>query len=51
MDAVTSEWNGFKRLDFQFQGRNCILIFPKKRVKKTNGYIKPNILVRFLIWK
>ncbi len=30
MEIITSEWNGFKRLDFQFEGRNCILICPNK---------------------
>ena len=24
-----SEWNGFKRLDFTFEDRNAILVFPK----------------------
>ena len=28
MEIKTSEWNGFKRLDFQFNGRDCILICP-----------------------
>lgn len=30
MDIQTSAWNGFKRLDFQFEGRDCILICPDK---------------------
>ena len=28
MELKTSVWNGFKRLDFKFNGRNCILICP-----------------------
>ena len=30
MDIKTSEWNGFKRLDFKFEDRDCILICPDK---------------------
>ncbi len=28
MELKTSVWSGFKRLDFKFNGRNCILICP-----------------------
>lgn len=28
MEFITSEWNGFKRLDFKFNNRDCILICP-----------------------
>ena len=28
MELKTSVWNGFKRLDFKFNGRDCILICP-----------------------
>lgn len=28
MEVTTSVWNGFKRLDFVFKGRNCILVCP-----------------------
>lgn len=28
MEFTTSEWNGFKRLDFKFNNRDCILICP-----------------------
>lgn len=30
MDVAASEWNGFRRLDFKFEGRDCILICPEK---------------------
>ena len=30
MDIKTCEWNGFKRLDFKFEDRDCILICPDK---------------------
>ena len=29
MEFTTSEWNGFKRLDFKFNNRDCILICPE----------------------
>lgn len=32
MNVTISCWNGFKRLDFEFEGRNCILICPDKSV-------------------
>ena len=44
MDIVTSEWNGFKRLDFQLEGRSCILVCPhapsddKKWLYKTEYF-------------
>ena len=30
MDIKESIWNGFKRLDFEFNGRECILVCPKE---------------------
>lgn len=30
MDYVKSEWNGFERIDFKFEGRNAILVLPKE---------------------
>ncbi len=29
MEILTSKWNGFKRLDFKFRERDCILICPQ----------------------
>lgn len=30
MNTAESVWNGFKRLDFKFNGRDCVLICPEK---------------------
>ena len=44
MDIATSEWNGFKRLDFKYQDRDCTLICPdnpsndKKWLYKTEYF-------------
>lgn len=27
---MTTQWNGFKRIDFTFKGRNAIIVFPDK---------------------
>ena len=32
MEYVKSEWNGFERLDFVFEGRSAILVRPKKAI-------------------
>ena len=31
MEFVKSEWNGYERLDFQFEGRKAIVVLPKKK--------------------
>lgn len=44
MNYIKSEWNGFKRLDFDFEGRNGILVCPeepnvqKKWIYKTEYF-------------
>ncbi len=35
-----SLWNGFKRIDFEFEGREAILVFPLKPNKNKNWMIK-----------
>lgn len=35
-----SLWNGFERIDFEFEGREAILIFPKTPNKNKNWMIK-----------
>lgn len=37
---VESTWNGFKRIDFEFDGKEAILIFPKKPNKNRNWLLK-----------
>lgn len=33
-------WNGFKRIDFEFEGREAILIFPEKANENKNWLLK-----------
>ena len=33
-------WNGFKRIDFEFQGRKAILVFPKEENKTDKWMLK-----------
>ncbi|MBE6947620.1 MAG: alpha/beta hydrolase [Ruminococcaceae bacterium] len=35
-----STWNGFKRLDFSFEGRSAILVFPEKANENKNWLLK-----------
>ena len=35
-----SEYNGFKRIDFEFQGREAILVFPPDDVKTNKWLLK-----------
>ncbi len=35
-----STWNGFRRLDFEFEGREAILIVPEKTNEKKNWLLK-----------
>ncbi len=35
-----STWNGFKRIDFAFEGREAILIFPNKATENKNWLFK-----------
>ncbi|MBR3943209.1 MAG: alpha/beta hydrolase [Clostridia bacterium] len=37
---MESLWNGFKRLDFEFEGREAILVFPDESDKKKNWLFK-----------
>jgi len=40
MNYITSEWNGFKRLDFTFNGRNAILVCPKEATPEKKWLYK-----------
>ena len=40
MDFVRSEWNGYERLDFTFEGRNAIVVLPKTRDPKNRWMFK-----------
>lgn len=40
METVQSVWNGFKRLDFKFNDRDCILICPDNAVKGNKWLYK-----------
>ncbi len=40
MDIIQSEWNGFKRLGFKFEGRDCILVCPDKAVEGNKWLYK-----------
>ena len=33
-------WNGFRRLDFTFEGRDAILVFPETPNEKKNWLLK-----------
>ena len=33
MDYTTSVWEGFKRIDFEFEGKGAIVVFPKTEIK------------------
>ena len=35
-----STWNGYKRIDFLFEGRECILVFPERAVEGKNWLLK-----------
>ncbi len=35
-----SEWNGFKRIDFEFEGRQALLVFPEKTDSNKNWMLK-----------
>ena len=35
-----SSWNGFKRIDFEFEGKEAIIVFPKTPNKNKNWMIK-----------
>lgn len=37
---VESIWNGYKRVDFLFEGRECILVFPERAVNGKNWLLK-----------
>ena len=37
---VESIWNGYKRVDFLFEGRECILVFPEHAVDGKNWLLK-----------
>ena len=41
------EWQGFKRLDFDFNGRQAILVIPPKPHPEGKWMIKLNILEHF----
>ena len=39
-DCQESEWRGFKRIDFKFEGRDAILVFPRKANAEKNWLLK-----------
>ena len=50
-----SEWNGFKRVDFKFQDREAILVFPNIENKTSKWMLKteyfgafPNLEIELL---
>lgn len=52
---TTSLWNGFQKLDFEFQGRKAILVFPHEENKTSNWLLKteyfgafPNLEIEML---
>ncbi len=40
MNYTTSEWQGFKRIDFEYEGKNAIVVFPKVAVKGNKWLFK-----------
>lgn len=40
MDYIKSEWNGFERIDFKFEGRNAILVLPKEPIAENKWLYK-----------
>lgn len=42
-----SIWNGFKRIDFLFEGREAILVFPKEPNKNKNWLLKTEYFTAF----
>ena len=40
MEIIKSTWNGFERLDFQFEGREAILVLPKEENKCDKWLLK-----------
>ena len=40
MDFVKSEWNGYERLDFLFEGRKAIVVLPKEKDARGRWMLK-----------
>ena len=40
MNYTTSVWEGFKRIDFDFEGKNAIVIFPEAAIKGNKWLFK-----------
>ena len=40
METTKSIWNGFDRIDFLFEGRKAILVFPKDENKCNKWMLK-----------
>ena len=40
MEFVKSEWNGYERLDFVFEGRNAIVVLPKEKDDRGRWMLK-----------
>lgn len=40
MEYKTCEWNGFKRIDFTFKGREALLVFPDESTKTDKWMLK-----------
>ena len=46
-NARESDWNGFKRIDFEFEGREAILVFPDAPNKDKNWLFKTEYFSAF----
>ena len=53
MDCYETVWNGFRRLNFRFENRVAVLIFPKAKdvfyVRIALDAAVPAVIVRFAV--
>lgn len=47
MNEKFSEYNGYKRVDFEFEGKECILVFPKENKKNGKWLLKTEYFSAF----
>ncbi len=47
MNERFSEYNGYKRVDFEFEGKGCILVFPKEENKNGKWLLKTEYFSAF----
>ena len=40
IDYIVSDWNGYKKLDFEFKGRKAILVKPKSNCEDNKWLFK-----------